>query len=387
MKKLTIGVGATATAAAVTLVGIGVHALAATAPPVDVHRVGTLTLQAADGSAITSGTLGGQLAAKAVGDAHLTGTRAVLYAYVYGDPAAAPVAVAPFAPAGVWTGTQLTAAQSFSGTPAVATDITAQSLQQFVGGHRLPANGLVELRLRTIDAGTLSDDYDALDIYVNKAAGTWSASSDGTVTNPVITTMTLSASRSAVTVGGTVTLTATVSPAAEGSVQFKDNGAAIGAPVRTSGGRATSTVTVRTAGSHSYTATFTPTDATAYHGSSASVPAVVTATAGSKGDGGGKKPTGVTRVASTVTVKIAKKVKHTAKVRATVTVKAAGTVPTGTVTVIDGKKTLASKALVGGKVKLNLKKLKKGKHKIRASYAGSTTVAAASSKTITVRSK
>lgn len=69
--------------------------------------------------------------------------------------------------------------------------------------------------------------------------------------------------------GSNVTLTATLSPsAAAGTVQFKDGGTDVGAPVAVSSGTASYSSTGFTVGSHSFTAEFTPTDATSYAGSS-----------------------------------------------------------------------------------------------------------------------
>ncbi|MFD4141696.1 MULTISPECIES: Ig-like domain repeat protein [unclassified Streptomyces] len=67
--------------------------------------------------------------------------------------------------------------------------------------------------------------------------------------------------------GTPVTLTANVGPAgAAGTVQFRDNGAALGNPVAVSGGQAALTTSSLGAGNHSLTAVFTPSSA-AYNGS------------------------------------------------------------------------------------------------------------------------
>ncbi len=81
----------------------------------------------------------------------------------------------------------------------------------------------------------------------------------------------------------TVSLTATVSPAAAaGTVQFSDNGAAIGAPVTVSGGTATMNTSTLAVGAHSFAAAFTPSNTTAYLGSaSGAVPYSITAFTGS----------------------------------------------------------------------------------------------------------
>ncbi len=74
------------------------------------------------------------------------------------------------------------------------------------------------------------------------------------------TTTTLSGSTTAV-VGTSTTLTASVSPAKPGTVQFKDGGTNIGSPVTVSGGIASLPHTFTTSGVHSITAQFVPTDA------------------------------------------------------------------------------------------------------------------------------
>ncbi|MGW1884819.1 Ig-like domain repeat protein [Streptomyces sp. NPDC001970] len=85
------------------------------------------------------------------------------------------------------------------------------------------------------------------------------------------TTTSLAVSPAApVTAGTPVTLTANVGPAgAAGTVQFRDNGAALGGPVTVSGGQAQLTTSNLGAGTHSLTAAFTPSSA-AYNGSTSS---------------------------------------------------------------------------------------------------------------------
>ncbi|MFE7777771.1 Ig-like domain repeat protein [Streptomyces sp. NPDC057445] len=90
-------------------------------------------------------------------------------------------------------------------------------------------------------------------------------------TDPAVktdTTTSLAVSPAAPATQGTpVTLTATVAPAAAaGTVQFRDNGAALGNPVNVSGGQAALTTAGLGKGDHSLTAVFTPSGA-AYNGS------------------------------------------------------------------------------------------------------------------------
>ncbi|WP_433613799.1 beta strand repeat-containing protein [Prescottella agglutinans] len=90
------------------------------------------------------------------------------------------------------------------------------------------------------------------------ASSTATQTQNVTVTDPdVVTTTALTVPQNAET-GTAVDLTANVTPAnAVGSVQFKDNGTNIGAPVQVSNGVATLSHQFAAAGSHSITATFT----------------------------------------------------------------------------------------------------------------------------------
>ncbi|WFR72774.1 Ig-like domain-containing protein [Prescottella defluvii] len=95
--------------------------------------------------------------------------------------------------------------------------------------------------------------------------------------DPVSTTTTVTAPATAVA-GTPVTLTANVAPPnAAGSVQFKDNGTDIGAPVPVSGGQASTSYAFPTAGAHSVTAVFTGSSST--FANSTSQPRTVTVTA------------------------------------------------------------------------------------------------------------
>ncbi|HEY2764097.1 MAG TPA: Ig-like domain repeat protein [Pseudonocardiaceae bacterium] len=82
---------------------------------------------------------------------------------------------------------------------------------------------------------------------------------------PTATTTTLTTNPvSPVTQGTSVALNAAVSPSAAGSVQFKDGAGSIGAAVPVAGGTASTTTSTLTAGTHSLTAVFTPTDPAAF---------------------------------------------------------------------------------------------------------------------------
>jgi hypothetical protein len=94
------------------------------------------------------------------------------------------------------------------------------------------------------------------------------------------TTVALGASPTHPAVGAPVTLTAVVSPNdVEGKVQFKDSYRLIGGPVTVSGGQAQTTVSNLTAGTHSLTAVFTPSDLQTYATSTGTATVSVGATA------------------------------------------------------------------------------------------------------------
>ncbi len=82
------------------------------------------------------------------------------------------------------------------------------------------------------------------------------------------TSTTISSSPSSpVTSGTSVTFTATVSPSAAGTVQFKDGATNLGSPATVSAGKATTTTNALASGSHTITGVFTPTDSSAFQGS------------------------------------------------------------------------------------------------------------------------
>ena len=81
--------------------------------------------------------------------------------------------------------------------------------------------------------------------------------------------------------GASVTLTASVTPAVAGTMQFIDGTSALGAPQTVVSGAATTSTATLSTGSHSLTAVFTPADAGAYSGSTSSaIPFVVMGSTG-----------------------------------------------------------------------------------------------------------
>ncbi len=116
----------------------------------------------------------------------------------------------------------------------------------------------------------------------------WAAIQNSSNPAPASTATTLAASPvSTAASGANVTLTATVSPSAAGTMTFFDGSTQIGsAPV--SGGTGAIIVNNLTTGSHSLTATFTPSDSAAYDSSTSSALSYTI----TSGGGGGGGPTG-----------------------------------------------------------------------------------------------
>jgi hypothetical protein len=237
----------------------------------DVQSVGAIHLYDAAGNLKTTGSLtDAPFAAYAVADGvGVTpgDTKATLYIYT---------PVQNKAPSD-WDGnSQLSLATTYptagvpssivgpNATASIAPDQTtlndATSVADGIPNVSTSFAGLYELRLLTgIPGGTLdTTTYYSADIKVT--GSTW------TLVNPVppaatptVTTVTATPATGADT-ATSVTLNATVSPVAAGSVQFKDAGVAIGtAQTIAAGATASITHTFASAGSHPVTAEFTPT--------------------------------------------------------------------------------------------------------------------------------
>lgn len=122
-------------------------------------------------------------------------------------------------------------------------------------------------------------------VYTSKAHGQGFADpSQNTVTplayaapEPASTSVALTTSAATVAQGASLTLTATVSPVADGTIEFRDGGASLGSKPTAAGSAALST-TALTPGTHTITAAFTPSDTAAY-AASTSAASTVTVTA------------------------------------------------------------------------------------------------------------
>lgn len=99
-------------------------------------------------------------------------------------------------------------------------------------------------------------------------------------------------------------------------------------------------------------------------------------------------PATPTKVSSTITLSMAKSTRVGSKALAKIKVVAAGvSSPTGTVKIMAGRKVVAKFALkagAGGIAKIRIAKLPKGRHKIRAVYAGGAGIAGSASKVRTL---
>lgn len=207
-----------------------------------------------------------------------------------------------------------------------------------------------------------------------------STSAPASVAVRATSTTTLTASES----GGDVTLevrVATDGGAPSGTVELRDGDTVVG--TRTlSDGAASVVLTSVAPGDHAYRATFVPTDATTYDGSSSAVrgvtvvaPAVVV-------------PTTVTPTAvsgSTTTLKAPRKARAGTRPTVTVTVVRGAAEARGTVVVTVGKRS-TTLTLKAGTARLTLPRLKAGKVRISVRYAGDpTTTASTARRTIRVR--
>jgi hypothetical protein len=363
---------AVAVAAAVTVAGsvfAAASALAATPPwqvPRDVNndpnRVGTLAFYNAAGTEIFSGNVADLPFAKYVaGSTALRAgdTKAALYAYLP-DPGK---------PAAAWTGSLLTPASAYpngtapgalSGAAPLQTGAnTDESLADFIAGHPNPSSvagyqNVYELRLRTSGPGrTQTPTYDAADVQITGT--TWQVVYPAHFTDTT-TTLELSPA-SGLHAGDQVTLTATVSDnTATGTVHFTDGATVLGADVPVTNGVAAKTVTVATAGSHSFHATYVPAANSTFAGSSGQATTTVAKATTSTT---ATWPTGALHYGTKFTVKA--------------TVSAPGITPTGTVRLQFGATTIASGSLSAGKATLTVAgtALQPGSRALTLAYAGS----------------
>lgn len=187
-------------------------------------------------------------------------------------------------PVGEWSGEALGGTTSYPNASAPAplntaaplytgasTDTTLQTYTEQYPNNDTSSDGyagLYELRLKSSDP-TTTTTYDAADISISGTS--WSVVYPAVTLNP--TTIALTATpHGSQTYGQSVSLSATVSPAVPGSVQFEDDGSPIGSPVSETNGTASTTTAslgvTLPLGDSTLDAVFTPAADLAYSGSS-----------------------------------------------------------------------------------------------------------------------
>src|SRR5437879_3140968 len=276
------------------MLGLAQVAHAATAPPPfepDPAARGCLNFYDINGNVKTSGSINdAPIAAFAMGDGP---SRA-------GDNFGTLYAAQPEAgqPSQSWLTDQMSAGTAYPSTdPATPANLRNMPNALYIGaaGDSTLATELTILPHPASDTGTPYDGvYQIRFITTGPSSGTdtlyWRAAIK--VSGPTwtqtwcpppapSTSVTLTATpASPQTAGATVNLTASVTPtAAVGSVQFQSDAAVLGPAVSVTAGTATASTTSLTAGTHSLTAVFTPTDPAAFGGStSQAVPYVINAT-------------------------------------------------------------------------------------------------------------
>ena len=204
-------------------------------------------------------------------------------------------------------------------------------------------------------------------VRVSNGAGSADSSTATVTVNPAATTTTLTASPNPSIFGQTVTLKATVTAGASGSVNFLDGTTSLGTATL-SGGTATLTTSQLIVGSHTLTA--------AYAGNGGFAPSTSLGT------------TQVVNLISTTTTLTSTPnpsvTGQTVTLSSTVTVVAPGTgTVTGTVTFNDGSTVLGTANLSGGSASLAVVTLVGGSHSLTATYTASGNFAGSNSAAVT----
>ncbi|HEY5382344.1 MAG TPA: Ig-like domain repeat protein [Acidobacteriaceae bacterium] len=328
--------------------------------------VGTATLTSGTATVTLSTLTAGShsFTARYAGDGAHSGSSASAVSLSVAAPPATTTATLTLAPdTNVTTTTPVTLAAtitSSSGTPTGT--VTFLDGMTTVGTATL-SSGTASVAISTLTAGSHS-------FTVSYAGDSGFAASTSTavaltVTAPIAATttaLTLSPT-SNVTTATPVTLTATVSSSAgtpTGTVTFLDGTKNLGT-ANLASGIATLTISTPTAGSHSFTASYTGTSSFATSVSSAVTLTVIAAT--------------------TTTLAVAPNtgVTDTTPLTLTATITSSAGTPTGRVTFLDGTNNLGTANLASGAATLNLFTLAAGSHSLSAKYAGNSSYAASNS--------
>jgi Bacterial Ig-like domain (group 3) len=187
------------------------------------------------------------------------------------------LAVTPASPQTIGTPVTLTA--SVTSTATVAGTVQFQDAGANLGTPVTVTGGTAALTTSTLTGGAHSLSASFIPANPANIAASTSASVSYTINAPAqATTTTLSSSPAAPTTADVVSLTATLTPSnAAGTVTFKEGATVVGtSPV--TGGTASVSLTGLSAGSHSYTADFVPTNTANFLASSASAYSITVAT-------------------------------------------------------------------------------------------------------------
>lgn len=353
----------------------------ATAPGNVVFKDGTTVLQsvpAANGSAVFN------TSSLALGSHSITAsfvpTNSILFAASASAAAPYSISTVPavvttttlgIAPVGPQVkGTPVTFTATVSGSNAAGSVVFKNGTATI--GTAAVSSGVASFTTSTLAGGNYSVTANFVPTDAALFTPSASAAAAYVISTPTTASLKLAKATSAYGTAAVATVTIAgsgITPA--GTVTVKDGATTVGTATL-SGGKATIALSKTLAvGTHKLTAVFA--------GSSivgASTSAVTTLT--------------VTKAAAAVKVSLTKTsvTYNSTSVKATVAVTAAGVVPTGTVTLKDGAKTIKSVALAGGKATVTLpKNIAVGTHKFQVTYAGNTVVATAKSATATLTVK
>ena len=217
-------------------------------------------------------------------------------------------------------------------------------------------DGIVQVRAYDAGAGApqQSAPFWASAIYFDQAANTWQQVFPKVVQAPTATSTTVTANPASPSTAGTaVTFTATVSPAAAGTVQFKDGSDNLGTAQTVNNGSASVTTSSLTAGTHSITAVFTPADTTAFSGSTSSATSYVVNPAAAS---------------TTTTLSVTPAGPADAGTTETLTATVSPAAAAGTVTFKDGSTTIGSPVTVSNGTASTTTTLAPGTHSLTAAF-------------------
>jgi hypothetical protein len=269
------------------------------------------------------------------------------------------------------------AGTSVTFTATVAPTAAAGSVELFDGATSLGSKPVAAGKATFTTTTLTVASHDMKAVFTPTDATTWDPSTSATLTYVVkapatATTTALAVMPASPVVHGTsVTMTATVTPsAAAGTVSFFDGATQVGSSPVGAGGTATFTTTALSIATHSLKATFVPTDATAFAGSSSAVVSYVVQ----------KAP--ATTTTTTLVVTPGSSALQGTAVTLTATVAPSNAV--GSVVFYDGTFKLATVALSGGSAHFTTKALSAGSHTLSASFVPTDATAFAPSTSASV---